>query len=271
MAGTSPEASTVVVIAGMPRSGTQLMRRLLGSHSLIAVPTKEFKVHDVVLGQVDVAGFLDRLPLREWGVDATDLVHRPIDQVYPELLRRCADVVGKPVAGEKSPGNEHCYEDMLEWFDGQRLVVVHMVRDPVERLASLSKAPFRRHMEVDVDPHRQGRLWCASVRRAVERTAASPGTYRMVRYEELASDPETIARGLFELIGVPHEPEALDLWAYESPDNTSFPDPDRSSQPAIRLPPSRSSVLSAEDIAATIAATGDLARSVGYDLAVVSG
>lgn len=265
-----PAASSVVVIAGMPRSGTQLMRRLLGSHSLIAVPTKEFKVHDVLLGQVDVAGFLDRLPLDEWGVAAEDLVDRPIGQVYPELLRRCADRVGKPVAGEKSPGNEHCYKEMLEWFDGKGLVVVHLVRDPVERLASLTRAPFRRHMDVDVDPERQGRLWCASVRRAVQRSVASPDHYRMVRYEDLASDPEPIARDLFELIGVAYEPEALELWAYDSPDNTSFPDPERSSQPAIRLPPSRSHVLSEEDIAATIAATGELARSIGYDLTVAS-
>lgn len=267
---TGPAPSSVVIIAGMPRSGTQLMRRLLGSHSLIAVPTKEFKVHDVLLGQVDVGGFLDRLPLEEWGVESSDLVDRPIGEVYPALLQRCADVVGKPVSGEKSPGNEHCYEQMLEWFGARRVVMVHLVRDPVERLASLTRAPFRRHMEVDVDPERQGRLWCASVRRAVQRSAASPDTYRMVRYEELASNPEPIARDLFDLIGVPYEPEALELWAYDSPDNTSFPDPDRSSQPAIRLPPSRAQVLSAEDIAATVAVTGELARSIGYDSSVAS-
>lgn len=266
-AAVAERSSTFVVIAGMPRSGTQLMRRLLGSHSQIAVPTKEFKVHDVVAGQTDVEGFLERLPLAEWGVEAADLADRPVGEVYRTLLRRCADVVGKPVAGEKSPGNEHCYEEMTEWFSGDRLVVVHMVRDPVERLASLTRAPFRQHMEVDVDPVRQGRLWCASVRRAVQRDMASDD-YRMVRYEDLATDPETIAGQLFEMIGVPHEPEAVELWAYASPDNTSFPDPDRASQPAIRLPPSRAGVLSPDDIAATLETTGDLARAIGYELAL---
>lgn len=256
---------TYVVIAGMPRSGTQLMRRLLGSHSHIAVPTKEFKTHDVLTGHVDVATYLERLPLDEWGVRWRDLRSRPIGTVYPELLRRCAAAVGKPIAGEKSPGNEHCVEEMGEWFADDRLVVVHLVRDPVERLASLTKAPFRSHMEVDIDPVRQGRLWCASVRRAVERSTVTPETYRMVRYEDLTADPEPIARELFTMIGVDHEPEALELWAYESPDNTSFPDADRSSQPAIRVPPSRAGVLDDEQIAAMIEATAPLAASIGYE------
>jgi hypothetical protein len=262
-------AATYVVIAGMPRSGTQLMRRLLGSHTHIAVPTKEFKVHDVVAGQVDVPSFLDRLPLADWGVEAHDLRGRPIAEVYPALLRRCADVVGKPIGGEKSPGNEHCYDEMRHWFRNDRLVVVHMVRNPVERFASLTRAPFRRHMEVDVDPTRQGRLWCASVRRAVQRGMDHSESYRMVRYEDLATDPAAVAEDLFSLIGVDHEPESLDLWAYDSPDNTSFPDQDRSSQPAIRLPPSRASVLTDEQIALTHAATAPLAGAIGYDLAPV--
>jgi len=261
--------ATYVVIAGMPRSGTQLMRRMLGSHSRIAVPNREFKVHDVVAGQVDVPAFLDRLPLADWGVSSDDLRDRPVDEVYPALLRRCADVVGKPIGGEKSPGNEHCYDEMRRWFRDDRLVVVHMVRNPVERFASLTRAPFRRHMEVDVDPTRQGRLWCASVRRAVERGMADPDTYRMVRYEDLATDPESVAKDLFALIGVDHEPESLDLWAYDSPDNTSFPEPDRTSEPAIRLPPSRASVLTDEEIALTVAATAPLAGAIGYDLGPV--
>jgi len=32
----------VVIIGGMPRSGTNLARRLIGSHSMIAMPTVEF-------------------------------------------------------------------------------------------------------------------------------------------------------------------------------------------------------------------------------------
>jgi hypothetical protein len=264
--GSPGEAATFVVIAGMPRSGTQLMRRLLGSHSQIAVPTKEFKVHDVVAGEVDVDTFLERLPLDDWGVRWDDLRGRPVADVYPTLLRRCATAVGKPIGGEKSPGNEHCYDEMLEWFAPDRLVVVHLVRNPVERLASLTRAPFRSHMEVDVDPTRQGRLWCASVRRAVQRSMATPDSYRMVRYEDLTADPGPIAEALFEMIGVDHEPDALELRAFDTPDNTSFPEADRSSQPAIRAPGTRVGVLSPEQIELMTRATAPLAESIGYDL-----
>jgi hypothetical protein len=254
-----------LVIAGMPRSGTQLTRRLLGSHPLVAVPTKEFKVHDVVIGAADVPTFLGRLPLAEWGVDAGDLDAAPIGEVYPELLRRCADRVGKPVAGEKSPGNEHCYHEMLAWFGARRAVFVHLVRNPLDRLASLTRAPFRSHLHVDVDPARQGRLWCASVRRAVERSAERPDRYRMVRYEDLTTDPAAVAADLFAMIGVPHDPDALTLHAYDSPDNTSFPDP-APRDAAIRYPGTRAGILDREQLDATIEATGELAASIGYDL-----
>lgn len=249
----------------MPRSGTQLMRRLLGSHTHIAVPTKEFKTHDVLTGQLDVESYLERLPLDEWGIGWRDLIDRPIGEVYPELLRRCAAAVGKPIGGEKSPGNEHCFEQMSEWFALDHLVVVHMVRDPVERLASLTRAPFRAHVDVDVDPTRQGRLWCASVRRAVHRSMAAPESYRMVRYEDLTADPERVAKELFGVIGVDHEPAALDLWAYDTPDNTSFPEADRSTVPQIRVPPSRAGVLDDEQVERMIEATGPLAAAVGYE------
>lgn len=263
--GRTSRRRPYVVIAGMPRSGTQLMRRLLGSHTQIAIPTMEFKTHDVLTGHMDVSRYLERLPLDDWGVEWRDLCDRSIGEVYPELLRRCADAVGKPIGGEKSPGNEHCMEQMDEWFAHDHLVVVHMVRDPVERLASLTKAPFRAHMDVDVDPTRQGRLWCASVRRAVQRSMASPDTYRMVRYEDLTADPEPVAKELFGMIGVDHEPAALELWAYDSPDNTSFPERDRASLPSIRVPPSRAAVLDDEQIALTIDATGALAAAIGYE------
>jgi predicted metal-binding protein len=46
---TEPRAGgrTFVVIGGLARSGTQLTRRVIGSHSAIAVTNKEFKVKEV--------------------------------------------------------------------------------------------------------------------------------------------------------------------------------------------------------------------------------
>ena len=51
--GTGPR--TFVVIGGLARSGTQLTRRVLGSHSAIAVINKELKVREVVEGRTDVS------------------------------------------------------------------------------------------------------------------------------------------------------------------------------------------------------------------------
>jgi hypothetical protein len=259
-----------VVIAGMARSGTQLTRRLLGSHSAIAVPTKEFKVRDVLDGRIDVAGFLDRLPLDDWGVPWRDLRSAPVGDAYRELLIRCASTVGKPVAGEKSPGNEHCVQDMGRWFGADRLVVVHLVRDPLDRLASLVRAPFRTAHPIEVDAGGEARAWCESVRLGLLRSAADPEHYRLVRYEDLALGPERVARDLFGLIGVPFEAEALTLHAYAAGDNTSFPGATGPGGtvdgPAIRFPGSRADTLDERDIATVTAIAGELARAMGYGL-----
>jgi hypothetical protein len=257
-----------VVIAGMARSGTQLTRRLLGSHSAIAVPTREFKVRDVLDGRIDVAGFLDRLPLDDWGVPWRDLRTAPVGEAYRELLIRCATTVGKPVGGEKSPGNEHCVEEMGRWFGADRLVVVHLVRDPLDRLASLVRAPFRTAHPIEVDATAEARAWCDSVRLGLRRSAADPEHYRLVRYEDLARGPERVARDLFGLIGVHFEAEALTLHAYVAGDNTSFPrpaGPDGAAEgPPIRFPGSRADTLDPRDVDTVTAIAGDLAREMGY-------
>ena len=145
--------------------------------------------------------------------------------MYRELLIRCATAVGKPIGGEKTPGNEECLDRMRGWFAGDRLVVVHLVRNPVDRLASLAEAPFRAHYEVNVDPERQARAWVRSVQVARDRAATAPEDYLLVRYEDLCERPGAVARRLFSAIGVPYEAEALKLGATGSGTTPASPSP----------------------------------------------
>lgn len=124
-----------------------------GGHSDIAIVNKGFEVREVVKGRCDLDGFVARLPIDEWGIEWSDPLGALVGVVYRELLVRCADAVGKPIGAAKTPGNEECLEQMREWFSGDRLVVIHLVRNPVDRLASLIEAPFRAHDEVNVEPN----------------------------------------------------------------------------------------------------------------------
>jgi hypothetical protein len=267
--GGPANGRTFVVIGGLARSGTQLTRRVIGSHSAIAITNKEFKVKEVLEGRTDMAGFFDRLPIDDWGIEWRDLVDLPLGTVYRELLIRCADAVGKPIGGEKSPGNEDCLDAMRQWFAADRLVVIHLIRNPVDRLASLTEAPFRANYEVNVDPDKQARIWVRSVEAALERSSAAPEDYVMVRYEDLTADPEPVTRRIFAAIGVPYEPEALTLHAYQVRDNTSFPDAGADGgTPVIRQQPSRSWVLEPDAIEVVRRIAGPTASSIGYDLGV---
>jgi hypothetical protein len=267
MSGKAADRRTFVLIGGLARSGTQLTRRVIGSHSAIAITNKEFKVKEVLEGRTDMAGFFDRLPIDDWGIEWRDLVDLPLGTVYRELLIRCADAVGKPIGGEKSPGNEDCLDAMRDWFLADRLVMVHLIRNPVDRLASLTEAPFRARYTVNVDPDKQARVWVRSVETALDRSERAPGDYLMVRYEDLTADPEAVARRIFAAIGVPYEAEALTLRGYQVRDNTSFPDPGGDEPTSvIRRQPSRSWVLEPEAVEVVRRIAGPTARSIGYDL-----
>ncbi len=92
-------------------------------------------------------------------------------------------------------------------------LVVHVVRNPVDTVASLLRVPFWPDLQVWVaegatpsewassgrDPAELGaRLWVAEVTAARDAGTASPATYLEIRYEDLLADP---AQSLSEVLG----------------------------------------------------------------------
>jgi hypothetical protein len=166
--GPTPRAaSEAVFVVGLPRSGTTLMRRVLNSHSQIAIAGE----NNYLGNQVWWRGARHRIrSLGDLHDDATtrrlvDLLYSPEFQggavlhrqagfwewlvrnvprdalerdllagersergVFEILLRTYAAQNGKPVFGEKTPAHHRWVDVLLEWFPRGR--VVHMLRDP---------------------------------------------------------------------------------------------------------------------------------------------
>jgi hypothetical protein len=114
-----------------------------------------------------------------------------------------AERVGKPRWGDKSLHTERYARPIFEAFPSAR--ILHMIRDPRDRYAS-SVTRWR--------INRGGVgfgtvMWLASLKLAQRNTAQYPEHYMIVRYETLASEPETTLHQICDFIDEPYSSEML--------------------------------------------------------------
>ena len=263
--------SKFVLIGGTPRSGTNLARRIIGSHSKIAVPPSEFNFFNQHRSGKSVRAILSAEPVKRWGVDLSDLYSRPHREAFIAALVRYAESLGKEIPGEKTPYNEFYYETIRAWLEGFDLKFVHLVRNPFDVIASYKHAPFRgaeRHKRYDVAA--LCRNWVRSVSIGLARAHTDPETYCLVKYEDLTTNPARTTESLCAFLGVEFEPERmLNLADYKGyADNTSFPQ-DSASQSGehtpIHPPRSRKGYLTRSEIRTVSALCGELAHALGYE------
>jgi hypothetical protein len=111
---------------------------------------------------------------------------------FAALLQYYAESRGKPRWGEKTPQHAFFAETLCEWFPGA--VILHMVRDPRDVVASLQRMPFGSGSAV-----LNARTWLKcnlAARRSSHRTG-----YLEVRYEALVTRPEQALKRVCAFIG----------------------------------------------------------------------
>lgn len=166
VAAPDPEPEAIFVV-GVSRSGTTLMRRILGKHSRIAIADENhFLGHllpsqgvrhalrragdlrdDAAVGRVVDLIYSDEFqggsrlrdssPFWRWiakRVPRDDLERRLLEGersergVFTAVLRSYSDRRRKAIFGEKTPAHIRWADTLLEWYPTAR--IVHMVRDP---------------------------------------------------------------------------------------------------------------------------------------------
>jgi len=192
-----------VFIFSAPRSGSTLLRVILGSHSSLYAPPELPLKHLGVRAETQwIQASLEGLEL---GVD--DLEHMLWDRVLAEALRRS----GKPRLVVKTPSNVLVWKRIAAcWPDAQ---FVFLLRHPAAAVASL-------HSSFDPSwrPEEAGNM-AESVARGLrymdvveQARSLLPGL--TVRYEELTASPERVVRELCEFLGLAFEPGMLEYGAF---------------------------------------------------------
>lgn len=137
---------------------------------------------------------------------------------YRAFLFSEAATHGAQMPCEQTPRNVFWIDEILARLPDARVIV--MVRDPRDVLLSQKNRWRRRELGAGAIPRREAarawlnyhplvtaRLWQAALD-AGQRAAADPRV-RLVRFEELVAEPERVARGLCDFVGLPYTPAML--------------------------------------------------------------
>lgn len=209
-------------ITGLPRSGTTLVRLLFDKHPDIAIPHETGlvrKCYDrrlrlrltgfkagrynnlkAVLGEEVVQAF-DALPLTE-----RNNAYKVINQLLGEYAR----LQQKPYWGEKTPSNYRNIHTIRRLFPNA--TVLFVLRDPKAIFASRKR--YLREKREGKD------FWMTNDLQAVidewvsgiEHVLANKSQFRVVEYERLVQEPETVLQRLFTEIGLAYNPQVLNFY-----------------------------------------------------------
>ncbi|MGZ4481385.1 MAG: sulfotransferase family protein [Gaiellales bacterium] len=207
-------------ILGVRRSGTTLLRVMLGRNSCLAVPDESYFIPQLAArhrGTIDPAAFEDDLrrlaTVRDWGVEPSEVRARlrpgaTVAEGISAVFEVCAEHEGKPRWGDKTPMYMG-YLPLLERLFPQALFV-HLVRDGRDAACSFLDMPDG--IVTRTWAHRRTAAGFACQWRtevdAADGLAARVGRDRFleVSYEALVHDPAGHLRRICAFAGLPDEP-----------------------------------------------------------------
>jgi Sulfotransferase family len=265
-----------LLILGVRRSGTTLLRVMLDQHSRLAVPDESYFVPQLAdrhLRRVDADEFVDDLrrlnTVAEWNV--------PLDEVRSQLhddmsageaigtvYAVYAHERGKPRWGDKTPMYMQNLRLLERLFPDARFV--HLIRDGRDAALSFLAMPGGIVTETWMHPRTPAEFACqwrtevAAARRLGRRVGAR---YVEVRYEELVADAETALQRVCAFAGLEYEPAMLDYAG--NVDVSAKPHQQRLMQPPTTGVRDWRTQMSSADVAAFERVAGDLLREVGYE------
>jgi len=215
-------------IIGSERSGTTLLMALLGEHPRLAVPEvtwfyPRFRAYLHTYGDLRhppnlrtlVSEIIFGLKTPFFGLPANprtivdellNRISRPdFSAVVSAVLEYYADAVGKPRWGEKTPHHLYYVKEILEDFPDAKFL--HLTRDGRDVAADQLQSAFGpRNVTAAVGIWRRTQAEAARWRQTVP-----PAQWLDVQYEDLAREPERIARQALGFLEENYDPTVLNF------------------------------------------------------------
>lgn len=266
-----------LLVLGVRRSGTTLLRLMLDRHPHLAIPDESYFIPQLAArhrGRLDPAAFEDdlrRLPtLAEWGVSARDVRERlpagaTVADGVTAIYGLYAERRGKNRWGDKTPLYMRYLPLLERLFPDARYV--HLVRDGRDAALSFLSVPPGIMTESWGHPRDAAGFACqwrteVLAARALGRRAGE--RYLEVSYEALVADPRRELERVCAHVGLPFEPGMLE---YEGAAEAAA----KPHQQSLRRPPTpglRDWRVGMEPgaVAAFEAVASDVLAELGYEL-----
>lgn len=209
-----------IIIGGCHRSGTSLIRRILNAHSRIycSAEVKFFRdfYSDYLNDPIRHARFMTSARAMLTEADLLDV----LGQAFVAMHDRAAVKAGKSRWADKNPENVRY---LSEWqrLLGENFLLIHVVRNPLDTIASIKEAKFPFAIPGGLD----GRiaLYQQYTRAGLDFGDAHPDRcYRML-YEQLVCSPGASLKSLMEWLGETFEPRQLEFNRF--PQQSGLEDP----------------------------------------------
>jgi Sulfotransferase family len=265
-----------LLILGVRRSGTTLLRVMLDRHSQLAVPDESYFVPQLAdrhLRRIDPDKFVDDLrridTLAEWDVPLEQVRARltpgmPVGEAIGTVYAVYAEEQGKPRWGDKTPMYMQNLRLLDRLFPDARFV--HLIRDGRDAALSFLAMPRGIVTETWMHPRTPADFaaqWCTEVAGARRLGRRVGPRYLEVRYEDLVADVEPVLRRICDFAGLEYEPAMADYAG--NVDVSAKPHQQRLMQPPTKGVRDWRTEMAPEDVAAFEHVAGDMLRELGYE------
>ena len=269
-----------LIVLGVRRSGTTLLRVMLDRNPMLAVPDESYFVPQLARrhrSPVDPASFLDdlrRLPtLVEWSL-SPDAVAERLDggmstgEAVAAVFQAYAAERGKPRWGDKTPLYMQYLPVLERLFPGA--LYVHLIRDGRDAALSFLSVPEGIMTTGWGHPRDAAGFacqWATEVRAGRALGArVGPTRYLEVRYERLVADPEEELRRVCAFSGLEYDGAML---GYVGQTDSARKEHQRRLDEPPRVGVRNwHTEMSAEDRSAFEGIAGDLLGELGYDVSM---
>ncbi|OGW38361.1 MAG: hypothetical protein A2Y97_14380 [Nitrospirae bacterium RBG_13_39_12] len=196
-----------IIIGGFYRSGTSLLRRLLDAHSNIHC-NPEIKFFKDFYGDYlhdDLSHVRFFSTLKSLGLNQTDVLNI-FGKAFIACHQMAAKHSGKKRWADKNPENVLYMQQWHSLLEG-KLFFIHMVRHPLDALASLIEIGFKR--AVPSDFKEKVKMYRTFLHHGLDYTEKNPHITILIRYEDLVSNPQEVLTALLKMLGETYEPSML--------------------------------------------------------------
>jgi hypothetical protein len=215
-----PRNSWPIVVGGCYRSGTSLVRRLLNAHPRIHCGPEVTFFRDFFGAYLNDPIHHARFTTTARSILPEAELLTILGRAFVALHERAAALAEKPRWADKTPDN---ILFLNEWHKllGERWLFVHVVRNPLDVLASIKEAVF----PWTIPPQLEARieLYCRCLSAGIDFGALYPDRCYRVFYEKIVQSPESTLSDLMAWLG--EEPEPGQLLFNDRPQQAGLEDP----------------------------------------------